>query len=174
MEILTQIKLSLLKEKLEFNTILLYSFYLLSFLTPIVIAKPQMLVGSVINFLIVFCTLKYGFRKTIPVLLLPSIAATSTGILFSGATLFLLYLMPFIMISNTILSGMVSYRRDIVGIILGCILKVGFLFSITTILVNIIGLPSIFLTSMGIFQMYTALIGSTVAYLLFVSSRKAQ
>ena len=88
---------------LKFDALVLYSLYLLSVLIPLLIGKPQLLVGSIVNFLITYSTLRYKVVKTVPILLLPSITATATGILFNGATHFLLYVMPFIMVSNLIL-----------------------------------------------------------------------
>jgi len=157
---------------LDLDTFVLSSLYILSFVIPLVIGHPQLLVGSSINFLIVFSSLKYGFKKSIPILLIPSLVATGNGLLFGSATLFLVYLMPFIMISNTILSFTISKQRNILGILLGSILKVISLYSITLLLTKVIGLPTVFLTSMGSLQLYTALIGGGVAFLIFLLTRE--
>ena len=151
---------------LELDTILLYTLYTLSFLIPLLIKQPQLLIGSCINFIIVFTSLRYGFKKSIPVLLLPSLVSVGSGLLFGSATIFLIYLAPFIIISNSILSLFTSWKKNILGISLGILLKVGFLYSMTLLLTKIIGLPEVFLASMGIIQLYTALIGSTVAIVL--------
>ena len=168
------LNMQLTKEKrnillgLDLDTLTLYSIYLLSFLIPLVIGHPQLLVGSAINFIIIFSTLRYGFKKSVPVLLTPSLVATGTGLLFGSATLFLLYLMPFIMISNVILSYTISKQSNVLGILTGIFLKVVFLYSFTLLLINSIGLPNIFLTSMGLLQLYTALIGGSIALGLFL------
>ncbi len=157
--------------ELDLEQITLYSIYTLSFAIPLLIGKPQLLVGSSINFLITLTVLKYGFKRSIPVLLTPSLVATGTGLLFGGATLFLLYLMPFIMISNILLAYSISKQKNILGILIGIFLKVFFLYSATYILVQTIGLPNIFLTSMGLVQIYTALIGSSIAFGIFLLTR---
>ncbi len=157
---------------IELKYILLYTLYILSFLIPLLIAKPQILVGSAVNFIIVFTTLKYGFKKAIPVLLIPSLVATGRGLLFGSATLFLVYLLPFIMASNGILAFSVYKVKGVLGLIVGIVLKVSFLYISTIILINTISLPSIFLTTMGASQLYTALIGGGVAFILFVLTRK--
>ncbi len=172
MEISTVLRKNIFKEKLSLVNIPLYTVYALAFFVPLVIAKPQLLVGSIINFLIVISTLKYGLKKTIPVVVIPSLVATGTGLLFGGATIFLVYLMPFIMISNGIMSYLISKKNNIFFLILGIFLKVLFLFSITLILTKIIGLPSIFLSSMGYLQLYTGLIGGSIAYSLFLLSKQ--
>ena len=158
---------SVLGYRLDLEQITLYSLYTLSFAIPLLIGKPQLLVGSSINFLITLTILKYGFKKSIPVLLTPSLVATGTGLLFGGATLFLVYLMPFIMLSNILLAYTISKQKSVLGMLGGIFLKVLFLYTATYILVQTISLPNIFLTSMGLIQIYTALIGGGIAFLLF-------
>jgi hypothetical protein len=169
---LTNVKrYTLLSKELDLNTITLYTLYTLSFLVPLLISKPQLLVGSTINLLITYSTLRYGLKKTVPILLTPSLVATGSGLLFGGATLFLVYLMPFIMISNILLSYSISKQKNILGILIGIFFKVFFLYSATYILVQAIGLPNIFLTSMGLVQIYTALIGSSIAFGIFLLTK---
>ena len=163
-------KNKLLHLNLSFETIELYALYSLSILFPLVIGKPQLLVGSCVNFLIVFTTLKYGIKKTIPVLLLPSITATTTGILFDGATHFLIYVMPFIMLSNFLLSYFAS-KRKIYTYALGILLKGGFLFIAYSAMNRLIGLPLALLSSITV-QYITALIGTTLAVILFKITEK--
>lgn len=163
-EILIQRK-QILGLKLDFETIVLFSLYLLSILIPLLIGKPQLLVGSIINFLITYSTLRFKVFKTIPILLLPSITATATGLLFNGATHFLLYVMPFIMVSNLILSFFINKRTNI-SYILGILLKVGFLFVAYFAMNSLIGLPKIFLSSISI-QLITATAGVFFAIILY-------
>lgn len=155
--------------KLNLDTILLYSVYVLAFTIPAFFGKPQLLIGSIINFLIVFTVLKYGFKRSIPVQILPSSSALVTGLLFSGATPFMVYLIPFIIVSNSLLALTLNKRKDMLGVVLGSLFKSIFLYSIVNILMNVIGLPSIFLTSMGYIQFITALIGGTTAILVYAS-----
>lgn len=152
---------------LKLDTIFLFSTYLLAFLIPTYFGKPQLLIGSIVNFLIAFTVFKYGLKKSIPVLVLPSTSTFLTGILFSGATPFILYLIPFIVISNLILAFVLSKKKSVLGVVLASILKAVFLFTVVNILMNLIGLPEVFLTSMGYIQLVTALIGSGVGLLAF-------
>ena len=163
-------KSKLLSLNLRFDSIELYFLYFLSILIPLVIGKPQLLVGSCVNFLIVFTTLKYGIKKSMPVLLLPSITVTATGVLFEGATYFLIYVMPFIMISNFLLSYFVS-KRKIYTYILGILFKGSFLFVSYSVMNRLIGLPLVFLSSITV-QYITALIGTTFAVILFKNTEK--
>jgi hypothetical protein len=150
---------------LDFEKVTLYSIYSLSILFPLVVGHPQLLVGSTVNFLIVYSTLKYGIKKTLPVLLLPSITATATGVLFGGATYFLLYVMPFIMFSNYILSFFVS-KKNILIRSLGIVVKGTFLYAMYSLLNQTVGLPKIFLASIPV-QYITATVGFLLAISLF-------
>ena len=158
--------------ELDLEQITLYSIYTLSFAIPLLIGKPQLLVGSSINFLITLTVLKYGFKKSIPVLLTPSLVATGTGLLFGGATLFLVYLMPFIMISNILFSYSISKKKNLLGILIGIFIKVSFLYLATYVLVQTVELPNIFLTSMGLVQIYTALIGGVVGFSFYMLTKR--
>jgi len=161
------------KQKLlniKFEYIVLFSIYSLSILIPLLIGKPQLLVGSAVNLLIVFTTLTYGIKKTIPVLLLPSIIATVTGILFNGATIFLVYVLPFIMFSNFILSYFIS-KKKMYSYVLGIVFKGLFLVVSYKVMSELIGLPSIFITS-SYLQFITALIGVLTGYTLYKYSKR--
>ena len=163
-------KAEVLISELKWEKITLYSMYALSVLVPLVIGKPQLLVGSIINFLIVYSTLQYGIKKTLPILILPSLTATTSGLLFDGATYFLLYLTPFIIFSNVILSYFIS-KKSSVHFILGIIAKGSFLLSAYWILTHLIGLPTIFLTSTYL-QFATATVGVLFAVSLYNYSQK--
>ena len=163
-------KAEVLISELKLEKITLYSMYALSVLVPLVIGKPQLLVGSIINFLIVYSTLQHGIKKTLPILILPSLTATTSGLLFDGATYFLLYLTPFIIFSNVILSYFIS-KKSTFHFFLGIIAKGSFLLSAYWILTHLIGLPTIFLTSTYL-QFATATVGVLFAVSLYNYSQK--
>jgi hypothetical protein len=150
-------------EKLSFleNRYLQLSLlYGLSFSIPFLLRGPQLLVGSLLNFLFILAISRYKFKEILPALLLPSVAVYSYGVLFGGATSFLLYLIPVITFGNIIF--VISFQKiksKYLNIIFAAILKSFFLFSLTYILFKTIGLPQIFLTTMGITQLITAIIG---------------
>lgn len=154
----------------SFEKIVLYSIYLLSILVPLLIGKPQLLVGSIVNTLIVFSTLTYGIKKSIPVYVLPSITATSVGLLFDGATYFLLFTFPFIIISNFIFAYFVS-KKQITYRVLSIASKGVFLLLSFYLMNKLIGLPSILVTSTYL-QFVTAAIGVIAGFSLFKYSNK--
>ena len=138
--------------------------YLLSFSIPFLLQGPQLLVGSTINFILILGVSLYNIKLLIPALILPSVSVYIYNVLFQGATGFLLYLIPFIVISNVIY--LVIFKKikiDYLDISLAAILKAAFLFVCTYILTKTIDLPEIFLTVMGINQLITALIGGFLA-----------
>lgn len=149
---------------LESKYLQLPLLYVLSFSIPFLIEGPQLLVGSLINFLLILSISEYKFKEIIPALILPSLSVYLHGLLFGGATNFLLYLIPFIVISNTLYVLIYKYVNiDYLNIFCATFLKTAFLFTSTYILFRTIGLPQAFLSAMGIMQFVTGIIGATVA-----------
>lgn len=149
------------------------SLFFVLLLIPLLIGEPQLLVGTVVNAVLIYSTLRFGFKNTIPFLVLPSCMSYLRGILFGNLTVFLISLIPFIILSNGIYSFTVSKcKKNVLGIFLGSIFKAGFLYLTVNILVRTISLPSIFLTTMGINQLITAGIGGAIGYILYSWSKK--
>ena len=152
---------------LENKYLQLSLFYLLAFSVPFLLKGPQILVGSLVNFLFILAISQYKFKEIAPALLLPSMASYSYGLLFGGATNFLLYLIPVITIANAIY--VLSFKKigiKYVNVLIAAGLKALFLFGCTYLLVNAIGLPELFLTAMGITQFVTACVGGLLASLV--------
>jgi hypothetical protein len=162
------LKQILLSEKIQLSIV-----YILAFSIPFIFKQPQLLIGSIINFLLIFSISKYGFMKIIPVLFLPSLASFLNGVLFGVFTPYLLYLIPFIILSNLIFVLAFKYIKiKYLNVGIAALLKACFLFSATYILFQTIHIPEIFLTTMGLIQLYTALIGGTLAT-IFLNSKKS-
>jgi hypothetical protein len=162
------LKQVLLNEKLQLGII-----YMLAFTVPFIFKQPQLLIGSIINFILIFSVSRYSLKKTIPILFLPSLASFLNGVLFGIFTPYLLYLIPFIILSNLILVLVVKYfniRYLNVGI--AALLKACLLFSATYILFQTIHIPEIFLTTMGLVQLYTAIIGGGLATIFLGLGKK--
>lgn len=157
-EIQIQKKTSILTSKYFQLTLL----YILAFSFPFILKEPQLLVGSCINFLLILSIKQFKFKEILPVLFLPSISSYIYGILFGGATYFLLYLIPLIGIAN----GIYVYSYKNLNILLASAFKSVFLFVSVYILFRLEMLPQIFLTTMGIVQLATALIGGISAHIL--------
>lgn len=153
---------------------------LLSFIIPMLLPHPQLLTGAVVNGLIVAGALHLGWRRMLPLLILPSMGAAAAGALFGPFTIYLLYMAPFIWAGNFILAAAVKYfalaRGSFAsGALLGAGAKAAFLFCSAYALFSLGMVPAAFLTAMGIMQLLTALaggaLGKGISYIL-VSSWK--
>lgn len=146
----------------------------ISISAPLLIKSPQILVGSIVNFVLFLSAQRFGFKKTLPSILFPSLIAYSSSILFKGATPFLLYFIPVIFLGNSIYVLLNKYiQNGIVSVIAGSICKSLLLYVFAIVLVNEVGLPSIFLVTMGIMQLFTAFLGGSMA-LLFIHYQKTK
>lgn len=157
-------RLSFLQENIE--TI---SYSLICFLVPFFIGHPQMAVGILVNTALVLAALNVRSYKILPVIILPSLGVMSRGMIFGPFTVFLLIMAPFIWIGNSIL--VYSFKKLMLEIkmskwaalFIGAFTKTAFLFSAAFVLVKMGYVPAPIMNSMGLMQLYTALIGGTIA-----------
>lgn len=140
----------------------------LSFLIPVFIGHPQLLVGIVVNALIVRSALTMKRWKNLPTTLSPSLGALMRGLLFGPFTIYLLYLIPFIWLGNFVLAYFVKLFSKlklavVFLLIFSSALKALVIFLPTLLLIKTRTIPEMFLQSMGPIQFFTALIGSAIA-----------
>jgi hypothetical protein len=165
--------IGLIQENIE---LLVYSA--LAFLIPFTLGHPQLVVGILVNAAIVLASLNLKNYKLLPVIILPSIAVLSRGLIFGPFTMFLIYMIPFIWIGNFIL--LYAFRElklkrkmnSIVTLIIGAVAKTAFLFGVAFLLVNLNVIPALFLTTMGLLQLYTALAGGALALGIHEAKKK--
>ncbi|MEM4368058.1 MAG: hypothetical protein QXO21_03480 [Candidatus Anstonellales archaeon] len=152
----------------------IFYYTLVAFSLPFVIShtQQQFMVGTVVNAMLVLAALNIRGYKILPIIILPSIAVFLAAALFGQETKFILYLMPFIWVGNSILILGIKYlhfrkkMNEIVAYIISSFLKASFLFLSSLILVFINLIPAQFLTIMGIMQLMTALAGCAVGALI--------
>ncbi|MEM3610033.1 MAG: hypothetical protein QW076_03985, partial [Candidatus Anstonellales archaeon] len=152
----------------------IFYYTLVAFSLPFVIShtQQQFMVGTVVNAMLVLAALNIRGYKILPIIILPSIAVFLAAALFGQETKFILYLMPFIWVGNSILVLGIKYlhfrkkMNEIVAYIISSFLKASFLFLSSLILVFINLIPAQFLTIMGIMQLMTALSGCVVGALI--------
>jgi hypothetical protein len=154
---------------LEYN--LQFALYCMTvFIVPMLIGHPQMLVGVAVNCALILSAVYLDFKGTLPIIMLPSIAVLTRGIIFGPYTIYLVYVIPLIWIGNAILVYNMKWlylaKKGSFLFTLGITsaLKTAFLFSGAFILVKLSVLPAIFLTTMGLFQLETAIAGGIIAY----------
>jgi len=154
--------------KTELFEIVLYTA--VSFFLPLMVGHPQIIVGILVNALLITSALNIKGYKLLPVIIAPALGALSRGILFGPFTVFLLYMIPFIWVGNAILVftfKALNLNKKLnywITLLIGSITKAAFLFGIAYILFKLNLVPVIFLTAMGIFQFYTAILGGIVAF----------
>lgn len=150
----------LLSEKLQIGIL-----FLTLVTIPFVFDKSQYMTGTLVNMVLALGIMKFGLKKIWPMVLLPSASTYLHGVIFAGATKFLIYLIPFIITANLIYAVLFRYiKKDVLNVILASVAKAGFLFIAAYILHKTISLPEIFLTTMGTMQLVTALSGGFMAY----------
>lgn len=152
-------------------------FSLIMFLIPLFLWWPQILVWSIVNFILVMAALKFKTKNILPLLLLPSIAVVSRWIIFWPFTIFMVYLMPVIWISNYLLVYIVANFRynEWINLSLWWISKVWFLFVISLIMIRIWLIPAFFAKAMWLWQLITIIIGGILALIIhkYILDRKS-
>jgi len=158
----------ILNEKLQLGVLSLSLFAI-----PFFFKSPQLVIGTIVNFLLVLSFSKFGLKRMFLAFFLPSIATYLSGTIFGGATVFLLYIMPFIILSNflyTFLFQKIKVKG--LNILISSGSKAMFLFLSAFVLYKTVGLPALFLTTMGMTQFFTAFMGGTLAF-FFLKSQKS-
>lgn len=146
----------------------------LIFSIPFFLGHPQIVVGVFVNYLLFYSAINFKGAKLISIVILPSVAVLSRGIIFGPLTVYLLWMIPFIWFGNFLLVSIIRIfsiqKRFLVGLVLSAIVKSAFMYSVAFVLVSNTSLPKIFLKTMGIMQLETALI----AAVLFFATYKLQ
>ena len=149
----------------------------IAFFVPFLIGHPQLLVGVIINFLLIRSAYYTSFKKTLPIIILPSFAVFFRGMMFGNLTSQMIYLIPFVIAGNFILVFLSKqYFKNKKGILLnsftGILIKVGVIFA-GTILVYVLGLvPIFFLQTMASLQILTAIIALAMFYATYTANKK--
>lgn len=135
----------------------------LAFFIPFLISGPQLLTGTLVNCLLISGTRFVDKKNHLFMAVLPSVAAVLNELVFGKFTIFLVYFLPFIWLSNFILIRSIIYLKEKLplsfSIVLSVILKTIILFVTTLIYFKFNFVPEIFLTAMGLFQLATGIMG---------------
>ena len=141
----------------------------LAFLIPMIFSYPQWLIGTMVNALLFIAAIKLDFKKQLSIIILPSIGAFAHGVLFGPLTVFLLYFLPFIWLGNALLVKfvglkLVSHWPFLYRALIASILKFTILFLVAYVYINLGLVPVVFLSSMGLIQLLTAVMGAIMAF----------
>ncbi len=140
------------------------------FFIPFFIGHPQVFVGIAVNALLITAALNMKGYRILPVIILPSLGVLSRGIVFGPLSKFLIYFIPFIWIGNSILVFSFKHFRlkkknnYLLTLVIGTVLKSGFLFLAALLLYSLSIVPAPFLVAMGAMQAVTAFSGGIAAY----------
>ncbi len=155
------------------NKAMLLTFTLVSFLAftlPFSLGHPQLLVGTIVNACLFLGASFFPKKLIYPLIFFPSLGVLTRGVIFGPLTPFLFLMIPFIWMANWLLvfgfrMMFNKLKSGVLSLIAAAILKAGFLFGCAFVLVNLKILPKVFLTSMGIIQLWTALLGGSLSLL---------
>lgn len=153
-------------------------FVAISFIVPFLFSQSQLPTGVFVNALLYLAVLFLPASTRLPIIIFPSLASLTRGLLFGSFTTFLLVFIPVIWLGNWLLTVVFDALRVKFGFIpaglIAAIAKVGVLFITATLFVRFRIVPALFLTTMGNVQLVTALVGLCVAFVVyrFVSSRR--
>jgi hypothetical protein len=158
------------------SNILSLSLPLMSFLIPFVFSGPQLITGSIVNSILLVSYLKLERKISWPVIFLPSIAALLHGVVFGQFTAFLIFFLPWIWLGNFIfVFSFLLFKKTsnfFLVLFFSSCLKTAILFSFAFVYFHLNLIPKLFLTSMGLFQLITAISGGLLSYPLIKSINK--
>jgi len=144
-------------------------FYSVAFFLPFFISGPQWLTGTAVNCLLFLAAWRLHRRQIFLLIMLPSIGALANGILFGPQTVLLYYFLPFIWLGNyllvTVFSGLKN-RNFVMRVTVSAAAKYLLLVIFAQIYFQLKIVPQLFVTSMGIIQLATALSGGVLAGLI--------
>ena len=85
------------------------SYTFVCFFVPFLIGHPQFIVGTLVNAALVLAAMNIKNYRLLPVIIVPSLGALSRGLIFGPFSRFLVYMIPFIWIGNSLLVFAVKY-----------------------------------------------------------------
>ena len=158
--------------KSKINT-LLYFLVFITIITIVPLLKVQFVVGTIVNATLFCAVLFLGVPQAIFLGMIPSIIALLTNLLpFS-----LVSLVPFIMLSNSILVvtfGVLKKRSFLFGALIASLLKFLFLFSVSFLVIKLMikkDWANTVIALMSYMQLITAMSGAFIAYLINLLKR---
>ncbi len=161
------IELVRLTKTMELVEIILLSILLI--IIPFLLGQPQILIGIIINFLLARNAITMKKWKNMPAIIFPSTGAFARGLVFGPYTVYLAYIIPAIWLGNFIFVCFVKLfasENTFKAIFVSSIAKSSVIFLYALALVRFSIIPDIFLSSMGILQLTTAIIGSSICLFL--------
>jgi len=145
----------------------LFSYGLILFLIPL-FPLHQLIIGTIVNALLIKSAISMKTKNVFFLALIPSIAVATGGLLFSGLTSAMIYMLPFIWAGNVVLMlfmrkmFMHKKRNYLLASLAGATAKTALLFTAAFVLLAYSFGPVLFLTAFGIIQFVTAIAGAVL------------
>ncbi len=148
----------------------------LSFTIPFSLGHTQWLVGTIVNTALFLAAIFLPKKYFLPLTVFPSLGVLARGIIFGPLTFSLVYFLPFIWLANLILivtfKRLFLYIKYLPSVFFSATIKFLFLYAIANIYFEFHVVPKIFLQTMGIAQLFTALAGGIISFIIFKSYGK--
>lgn len=159
------------EQALEYSKFKIVLLNTLLFIVPLFLGEPQLIVGSIVNFILIYIAFNYKKGYLLPAIFIPATASLLRNTLLGSLTGYLAILLPFIWVANGLfifsIRGFLHKKTRLsLSLIFASIIKSGFLFLFTFLLVSIFNFPKALLVPMGILQLSTALIASVLFFVL--------
>lgn len=155
----------------------------LSLMVPFGFGHPQWLVGTIVNTVLFLAVLFLPKKYWLALIIFPSLGALARGAIFGPLTFFLIYFLPFIWAGNYVLmlvfektlnkdkiletNNFKFYFTYLFAVLLASLAKFAFLFTAVNLYFNLKVVPKIFVASMGLSQLETALAGGVISLLIY-------
>lgn len=139
-----------------------------SFAIPFSLGHSQFVTGSLVNAAL-FCSAIFLPKKLfLPMVIFPGLAVLSRGLVFGPATPFLVFFLPFIWLANLGLVLVFKKSAPSLGflpaVVLAATAKAGWLFLTASLFFNFQLVPRLFLQTMGLNQLITAVFGGLLVF----------
>ena len=138
----------------------IFSLTAICFFIPMLLSN-QLVIGILVNTSLAFAAYRIKMNQAFPLIIAPALGALCGGIIFGGATLLLVYMIPFIWLSNFIFVKLVN-RYKIISVVIAPVVKSAFLFVSAFTLFSAGLIPSQFLILMGPMQLLTGIFGVSI------------
>jgi len=145
-----------------------------SFFIPFFIGHPQWVVGAIVNAGLFLSAIFFSKKYFLPIAIFPSLGVLARGLVFGPFTPLLIYFLPFVWLGNIILIQIFLFLFSVnkegvyfYSVFFASAVKFVFLFLIANIYFKLSIVPALFLQTMGLNQLATALAGGLLSFLIF-------
>ncbi len=169
--------------KVKAQSLIFAGVAFLSLMVPFGFGHPQWLIGTIVNAILFLAVLFLPKKYWLPLIIFPSLGVLARGAIFGPFTFFLIYFLPFIWLANYVLmlvfekvirkdkiletNNFKFYFNYLFAVLVASLAKFAFLYLTANLYFNLEVVPEIFVASMGLNQLGTALAGGVISLLVY-------